>query len=300
MELDDLKVLIQLSDHGSIRGVAQKLDVSRSALRRQLERLEQAFGTPLVMREGRGVQLTAAGAHAVARARPLLSEAGAMVEEARAKAGRASGVVRMLIPVGMPATMRIQALNLLLARHPQLALDMREVPDPLRWTHLPFEMIGHFGPAPATVDLISSVLAESKRQLMASPAYVEQHGTPGSIEELVEHRLVVWRCPGRPVDQLPRIDGSWVPVQPWLISSDLNLVLEAAARGLGLAFLPTVVAVEHSLAPILEHVVVDRVSMHVSSRRPSRVDPQVAALLRNIHDLLSGNKLIQQRSLQPH
>ena len=68
MELDDLKVLIQLSDHGSIRGVAQKLDVSRSALRRQLERLEQAFGTPLVMREGRGVQLTAAGAHAVARA----------------------------------------------------------------------------------------------------------------------------------------------------------------------------------------------------------------------------------------
>lgn len=98
------------------------------------------------MRDGRGVRLTPAGQLAASRPQPFLSEVDSMVEQARSVAGQASGVVRLLIPVGMPPSVRVAALHPLATRHPELALDLLEVPDPLRCTHLPFEMRAHFGP----------------------------------------------------------------------------------------------------------------------------------------------------------
>lgn len=283
MELDDLHVLIHLSDHGSIRGAAQKLGVSRSALRRQLERLERAFETPLVIREGRGIQLSPAGELAAARARPLLAEAGAMVEQARAEAGKASGVVRILLPIGMPAAARVRGLPALLANHPQLRLSLREVPDPLRWAHLPFELMAHFGPPPEGMDLVTSVLGRFERRLLATPSYLEAHGTPTSIADLEHHRVLMWRCPGLPEDQLPRVEGGWAPVEPWLTSSDASVVLEAANAGLGLAFMPGIFTGEAELVQALAETVGDVLTMRLSSLRPSRLDPRVAALLDNIH-----------------
>ncbi|MCB9797213.1 MAG: LysR family transcriptional regulator [Alphaproteobacteria bacterium] len=293
MEVEDLRALLHIAEHGSVRGAAQRLGLERSSLRRQLERLERHFGTPLLMRDGRGVRLTPAGELAVAQARPLLAELSRLVEQAQALSGQATGVARLLIPIGMPATFRVQALHLLRSRHPQLALDVREVPDPLRWTHLPFDLLAHFGPPPEGMDLVSQVLARPSRRLLASPAYLEAQGAPDSVEALARHRVIAWRTPGRPEDQLPLRGGGQVALRPWVLTSDAALALEAAQQGLALAFMPELFA--PGLQPVLAEQLGDTLTLRLSSKRPSRVDPQVAALLGNVNALLDGSAPTRSR-----
>ena len=290
MQLEDLHVLLHIADYGSLRAAAQRLGLERSALRRQLARLERVFGIALVLRDGRGMSLTPAGELVTDRARGLLTEVGALVQQAQALGGQARGVVRLLLPVGLPAPVRIQALQLMRARHPDLAVHTREVPDPLRFSHLLFDLMAHFGPCPQGMDLVSHVVARPARRLLASGDYLERYGAPRSAEELRSLPILMWRCPGQPEDRLPLCAGGWLPAQPWLISSDITLVLEAAQQGLGIALLPSLLVDEQGLRTVLPEQVGDAIVFRISSQRPSRVDPRVRALLDNLKKVLESRR----------
>jgi DNA-binding transcriptional LysR family regulator len=96
--------------------------------------------------------------------------------------------------------------------------------------------------------------------LVASPAYLQDHGTPAAPADVTRHTALVyssvqvderWHFAGPDGVTLP------VPVQGPLRSNNLSVLLAAARAGMGLALLPRYVAHESlasgALLPLLEH-----------------------------------------------
>jgi DNA-binding transcriptional LysR family regulator len=89
-----LRSLVEVADTGSVRGAAERLFVTESAISSALSTLSAEVGTPLVDRHGRGVRLTPAGLRYSEYARQILGLHEEAVFAARGEAEPEHGVIR--------------------------------------------------------------------------------------------------------------------------------------------------------------------------------------------------------------
>jgi DNA-binding transcriptional LysR family regulator len=86
---------------------------------------------------------------------------------------------------------------------------------------------------------------------VASPEYLAQHGRPEAPRDLLSHKCLRWRWPGRttPYNWEFFKDGAWfeVEVDGPLVLSEQTMAVDAALKGMGIAFW-----VEHELRPLIE------------------------------------------------
>jgi molybdate transport repressor ModE-like protein len=126
LNLERLRVLHAISVTGSVRGAAETLHVTTSAVSQQVDRLEREVGQPLVERQGRGVRLTDAGSVLAAHAGDLLAE----VERVEADLAERSGAVVGLLTVASFATAArglLPAALRALRSHPRLSVRLTEL-----------------------------------------------------------------------------------------------------------------------------------------------------------------------------
>lgn len=83
MELRHLRYFVAVAEDGSFSRAASRLNISQPPLSRQIQDLEAELGISLFDRSGRAIQLTAAGRAFLQRARSILFESKAAVDEAR-------------------------------------------------------------------------------------------------------------------------------------------------------------------------------------------------------------------------
>lgn len=292
MNLEDLRALLVVVEHGSIQAASKHLDVPRTQLRRRLDRLEKEVGTALLHREARGVRLTAAGEQLAQRAGPLLLDARNMLEQARAAEHAALGTVRLISPVGSPARVRVEALLRLRQLYPGVALDVVEADDPLTLLRQPFDVMLHFGPPPDRDGWFSRVIMRLPLRLYAASDYLEREGRPTRVEQLVDHQLLAWRVGQRFARTWPLRGGGELPISPVSISANAELLSLLAARGGGIALLPGASELFHppgaQLEPVLEQEIGDELPLRVLSPHPSHADPRMRALLENLQRLLES------------
>ncbi len=291
MNLDDLRALLSVVEHGSFQAAAASHDVPRTKLRRQVDRLEKVVGSRLVHREARGVRLTLAGEQIAERAGPLLVEASTMLDAARAVGGGDLGTLRLIVPVGTPTAPRVRALLSLQALHPGIALDVVEVDDPLTLLRSPFDIMLHLGDSPAREGWFSRVLMRLPLRLVASPEYLEEHGTPTTLEDLRRHRLLSWRAGGRFGDTWPLLNGGTVPIAASVVSANPELLAKTAEQGGGIALLPGPAELFQpsgdELVRVLEDQVGGEIPLRVLTPHPSRTDPRLRVLIENAKALLA-------------
>lgn len=274
MDTDKLRAFLQIVESGSVQGAARALGMTRGALRHSLDGLEAELGASLLHRDARGVRLTAAGAVVVEQGRSLLRTATALAEEVRAAGSEATGVIRVIEPVGLPLAMHV---SVLLAAHlalPRQQLRIRHVEDPVAHRHEPFELLLHEGPPPELNDWFSRVVARVQLRAMAAPDYLASRGTPASLAQLAEHEILGWQRPGHRADEWPLLGGGVVKVSPWLSSTDPHLLHTLASRGGGV-----VLAVnlpygegEGALTPVLEDQIGGDLVFRVTTPFPARAD----------------------------
>lgn len=127
MELRHLRCFLAVAEELHFGRAAERLAISQPPLTVAIQQLEGQVGTPLLLRNSRGVRLTAAGAALLPRARSLLLGASLAMSEAReAAAGRSGRLV-----IGFAGTMLYrglpQMLRSLRAEHPRIQLSLREM-----------------------------------------------------------------------------------------------------------------------------------------------------------------------------
>lgn len=237
--LDELELFVVLAEEGSLAAVSRRLRIPRPTLSRRLARFESQLGVKLIERTTRTSQLTEAGRVLYERGRPLLTLAEQITEEVRQVDGVARGPLVIGIQTGLGRGFMGAFVERMLARCPEVELYMHFSPQPLADREK--DIVLAEGPLPDS-DWVAVHLAQSDRLALASPTYLQAHGSPRSLAELTQHRLlspvdgpnrsVLWPCR----------DGAEVPVAVTVASDDLDTLLECAVGGQGIALLPFTVA----------------------------------------------------------
>lgn len=125
-DLRDLELFVAVADAGSIARAAERSHTVASAVSKRISDLEDSFGTPLLSRGAKGVELTAAGHALLSRARVLLHQAKQLDDEMRRHASGALGYVRVFANISSMVEFLPAALASFVAKHPDIHVHVEE------------------------------------------------------------------------------------------------------------------------------------------------------------------------------
>ena len=121
-----MRSFVQVVRSGSISQAAARLNIAQPALSRQVRRLEEEVGRPLVRRHGRGVTATVAGAALLDRAEALLRQFDQLTEAMRRPEDGMAGQVVLGVPPAAGLLIAPEAVKLFRQRYPNASLLIRE------------------------------------------------------------------------------------------------------------------------------------------------------------------------------
>jgi DNA-binding transcriptional LysR family regulator len=195
VDLEDMQLFVRAVTDGSLSAAGRELGHSPAVASKRLTRLEKALGARLLQRSSRRLILTDAGSIFYERCVALLAE----LEDASAAVGAGQMEARGTLHVAAPADLGRQWIGPLAAsfaeRHPHLRIRLSMSDATLDIFEHAVDVAVRSG-AFADSRLIARRLARNRRILCASPAYLEKHGMPRSIEELEGHRCLILHRPG--------------------------------------------------------------------------------------------------------
>lgn len=236
-----LRIFTVVAETLSFSRAAEVLGVARSSVTKAINDLEADVSARLLDRTTRTVSLTTEGTQFLDRAHEVL----ATVDDAHAmfggKTAQPEGRIRASVPSRIGRRVIVPALPDFFARYPgvELELHVSYVPDQL--VREGFDCLLRIGDKKDS-ELIARKLVDAKLVTVASPLYLEEHGTPRMLDDLRHHRTVgyarpfsgrLWTFPGaEAADESP----------PWLRSTitatNADMYIASAKAGLGLAQIP--------------------------------------------------------------
>ena len=249
MDWDKLRVFHAAAEAGSFTHAGERLNLSQSAVSRQISNLEQSLNIALFHRHARGLILTEQGEVLFGTVRDIFSKLAtteALISEGRE---RPKGNLRITSTVAFGSTWLASRIGRFIEVYPEvnvtlfindfeLDLSMRQADVAVRLT------------PPKQPDLIQRHLKTIRFHLYASPRYVETNGIPKSIQDLSDHRIVIY---GESVS-LPYIEANWLlsllsgsdkmKQQKIVRVNNVYGIFRAVQGGVGIAALPDYLAAE--------------------------------------------------------
>ncbi len=247
MDWDKLRVFHAVAEAGSFTHAGDTLNLSQSAVSRQISALEEALQVPLFHRHARGLILTEQGESLNRTVREVFAKLAmteALLTESREKP---AGRLKVTTTVGFGASWLAPRVQAFLDMYPDvtmnLVLDDTDLDLAMREADVAIRM--H---PPKQPDLVQRHLMAIEWHICASPGYLAKHGTPQTPEELDEHKLILFGSYHPPVPdvnwlaELGRRPGD--PRRALLEVNSLQAMMEAVKSGLGVAAVPDYMAME--------------------------------------------------------
>ena len=237
LDLDSLKVFVRVAELRSFTQAALQLGMPKARASAHVQRLEGALGTQLLRRSTRVVHLTPEGEVLLKRAHGFLAEAeeiGALFQAERGLRGK----VRVELPVLIAREFVIPRLPELLARHPQLQLQICASDRIAAAQREGFDLVLRVGPV-LEPGLVGRRLGEAPMMNCASPSYLRQHGTPLTLDDLRDHLVVHYATD--PVPTFEYFDGTTykeLPMRSAVTVDNLETYEAACIAGLGIVQVP--------------------------------------------------------------
>ena len=243
--LDDLNAFAAIVTHRSFRKAAGELGLSPSTLSHMMRNMEARMGVRLLHRTTRSVALTEAGEMLLDRLKPVLRDLDLALDTVGEFGGQPSGTLRINASEIAARVLLNMAIPLFLERYPEISLDI------VTENRL-VDIVGEGFDAgirlreSVPLDMIAVEFGGEARFLaVASPAYLKDHKRPKTPEDLKRHRCIRLRMPS---GKLYRWEfekhGQEVTIEVSgpLTLDHVELMAEAAVKGLGIAYVPERVA----------------------------------------------------------
>ncbi|MEQ8662799.1 MAG: LysR family transcriptional regulator [Gammaproteobacteria bacterium] len=235
-DLDDLRLVLAITEEGSFAGAARRLGISPAVATRRIAALEAALATRLFTRSTRHVAPTQEGLLLVGHARGIVAAVEAAEEALGAARARPHGRLRVLARAGVGRHILVPLLGAFRARYPEvdigLELTEQRVLDPVAHGCDIAVTIGHLEDSA----LVARRIFETDSLLCASPDYLARHGSPATPQALAEHAcltinagdgVATWRFSrGR--------EHCQVRIRAPLAINDADALLACARAGLGI------------------------------------------------------------------
>ena len=189
MDWDKLRIFHAAAEAGSFTHAGDALNLSQSAVSRQVSALEKDLATPLFHRHARGLMLTEQGEELFRTVQEVIAKLDAARSRLTDSRERPKGELRINTNLGFGTGWLIPRLKGFLDSYPsvkiklllsddELDLGMREADIAIRLRE------------PEQPDLIRRRMFTISYHLYASPTYIKAHGQPQTLEDLERHRLL--------------------------------------------------------------------------------------------------------------
>jgi DNA-binding transcriptional LysR family regulator len=242
-KLASLRAFVKVVELGSFSEAGRQLRLSRSAVSKYVGDLEQSLGVQLLNRTTRHASPNENGQAYFERALSVLAELDAADRAVTQLQATPRGLLRVNAPMSFGTMQLGPAIADFMEQYPELQIQLvlnDEQVDPVQ---------DGFDVTLRIADLESSSLIARKivpidRQLCASPAYLEKHGTPTHPDELRSHTLLTygflltgnqWKLTGKDGDH-------WIQPRWTLCANNAEVLRDAAIKDRGIALLPTFIA----------------------------------------------------------
>lgn len=239
--LTEMEAFVHVVDHGGFTDAARKMGLSKSAVSKHVSALEARLAVRLLNRTTRRVNPTEVGLAYYDRARSVLDQATEADNMVTAMQASPKGSLRISAPVTFGVHHVTPAVAEFLCAYPEVDVNM--VLDD-RFVELlaeGFDLAIRIG-ALADSSLKAKKLAETRTLIVAAPGYLAEAGTPRTIDDLNDHRLLhysqlstgnFWRLRTASGEERQiRVGGR-------LTVNNGEALMAAAESGLGIALIPS-------------------------------------------------------------
>ncbi|MDQ8731121.1 LysR family transcriptional regulator [Bradyrhizobium sp. LHD-71] len=243
--LSDLTAFSAVADHRSFRAAADVLGVSRSSLSHTILALERNLGVRLLHRTTRSVALTEAGERLLRRLKPVLQDLDDAIDTVVDHGGHPRGMIRINGGEGAVRLLLKTVVPRFLGRYPQVSLDIVSEGRLVDIVEEGFDAGIRLAEA-VPQDMVAVPIGKELRFLaVAAPDYLAAHARPVVPDDLRSHRCIRQRLPSGKIYRWEfEKHGQEVSIDvPGVLTLNHTLVMvEAAADGLGIAYVPETAA----------------------------------------------------------
>ncbi|HEV7324457.1 MAG TPA: LysR family transcriptional regulator [Bosea sp. (in: a-proteobacteria)] len=240
--LTSMAVFVRAVDLGSFAAAALALGLSAPMVGKHVRFLEERLGVRLLNRTTRRQSLTELGRAYYERCKAVLAEAEAADALAADQLGEPRGKLRVAMSVLFGRRCVMPILLDLARRYPQLELDLSFGDGFVDLAEGGHDLAIRTGELQDAANLVTRRVARQRMIVCAAPFYLDARGLPAQLADLADHDALVYRRSGSVRPWLfPREDRPPVEVMPRhrLRFDDLEAIADAAALGMGLAWLPS-------------------------------------------------------------
>lgn len=277
MDIEELRTFVEVADTGGVTPAARRLGLSKSIVSRRLARLEADLGVQLLARTTRGAALTEAGIIFRDHAAKICAEID-VAQETILPAGGLRGRLRVAAPLTFGATHFAPVLATLAKQHPELHVHASYSDRMIDLIADGFDCGIWYG-RQSQSSLPARRVGPMSAIYVASPAYIEKHGSPETPEEMITHQGLMG------VEVWPAMDGDKL-IEIKMKSrfqADAGIALvPAALAGLGIAGLPVPAVEEHlasgALVPVMIRYPAPDLAIYVSYPPSQHIPRKVRVL----------------------
>ncbi|MCJ7995400.1 LysR family transcriptional regulator [Rhizobium cremeum] len=185
----EMMVFVRVVEAGSFSEAARLMLMTPSTVSKLIARLEARLGVRLIERSTRRLALTVEGQFYYERSQALLAQLDETEQQIAHGGAEPEGIVRITSSVSFGTTALEPILPAFFEAYPKVIVDL-SLSDEVIDLYLDRTDIAiRVGKLPDS-NLMARKLGETKRCIVASPAYLERHGTPTAPEELVHHNCL--------------------------------------------------------------------------------------------------------------
>ena len=257
-DLNDLFAFAKVVQHGGFSAAARALHVTKSSLSKRVARLEGRCGVRLIERSTRGIRITTVGRAVHAQCESMVAAAEAAAVVAAEAIALPKGTVRVACPPGLLPNMLTPMLSGFMAAYPEVRLALAVSNRRVDLVEEGFDVAIRVRERLDTDrDLVVQRLGVSRRILVADPTHLSKRAPVCAVadlpngpllagrDEVINERWTLWHEDG---------EEAFVDFAPRLAFGDLQVLLEAALDGTGIALLPEIYAREALSTRRLVHI----------------------------------------------
>lgn len=236
-QFKQISTFVDVIAKGSLSAAARAEGIAPAMIGRRLDALEERLGVKLLQRTTRKIALTHEGTAFLEDCQRILAELEDAESAVSERSARATGHLLISAPAGFGRQHVAPLLPSFLAEHRDLTLT-------LSLNDRVVDLIGEGIDVAIRIaslsdsNLIGVKLADNKRVIVASPAYLKRHGTPHSLDELAKHNCLAISSDGSQRGWTFRQNGKNVTLKVAgnMVCNDGEVLHDWALAGKGLAW----------------------------------------------------------------
>lgn len=300
MDWDKLRIFHAVADAGSLTHAGDKLNLSQSAVSRQIRGLEESLNATLFHRHARGLILTEQGELLFDATNAMVKRLDTASARIRDSEDEVFGQLKVTTTIGFGTLWLAPRLKQLYERYPGLKVDLmleeRVLDLPMREADVAIRM-----KEPSQADLIRKKLMTIKMRLFATPAYLSKNPAPQNLEDIRDHRLVFQNEHSAQV-------GAGAALVQTLMSQEIGSmltvnnyfgVLQGVLHDLGIGVLPDYVTQDFpDLVPVLPEVISEDVPVFLAYPEELRQSKRISAFRDFVQDEIISYRRQQRDAAQ--